>query len=145
MTHLRIWEKCTAFAAATAFLTSCAAPAPPPRSLVPLLEERPAQPHEVLAHLEARGDPGAPVQYAYDELRWKANAMGADAIVKIEQRSLSDEAPVPYDPPDRPLMGNAYPGPLHDLEPGAFPPEGRDLRARGRYYVVEGVAIRYRD
>lgn len=124
--------------------SACAAPAPE-RALVPLLQTRPVQPHEELAYLEARGDPGAPVRYAYDALRWKAGAIGADAVVKTGQRSLADQTPAAYDPPDRPLLGNTYPGPLESFEPGAFPPAGEGLKARGRYYVVEGIAIRYVD
>jgi hypothetical protein len=66
-------------------------------------------------------------------------------VVKTGERALVDATPAPYDPPDRPLLGNAYPGPLRSLEPGAFPAEGARMKVRGRYYAVEGIAIRYVD
>lgn len=124
-------------------VAACASPAP--ASLVPLLAEAPSQPYELVARLEARGDPGEPIEYAYDELRWKANALGADAVVKTEARALVDRTPPTTPPPERPLLGNAYPAPLRSLEPGAFPEAGRDLKVSGQYFVVEGLAIRYRD
>jgi hypothetical protein len=132
--------------AGAALAAACAAPSPSPSgSRVALLDERPRRPHDVVARLEVRGDPGVPVEHAYGELRWKADALGADAVVKTAERSRLARAPARYEPPDRPLLGNAYPGPLRDLEPGAFPPEGRKLKVRGKYYVVEGLAIRYVD
>jgi hypothetical protein len=97
-------------------LSACAAPAPD-HALVPLLENRPAQPHEELAHLQARGDPGAPLRYAYDEL-----------LIRPTGRFWATP-----------------PGPLENFEPGAFPPAGEGFKSRGRYYLVEGIAIRYVD
>ena len=114
-------------------------------SLAPMLQTPSERPYEVVGRLHVRGDPGEPVRHVHDELRWRANALGADAVVKTGESELPEHAPAPYDPPDRPLLGNAYPGPLRSLEPGAFPPAGRDLKVRGRYYVVEGIAIRYLD
>lgn len=132
-------------ASVAAALLGAACAAQSPGNLVPLLEAPPQRAYEIVARLQARSGTGVPVEYAYDELRWKASGVGADAVVKTSERPAWDAAPVPYDPPDRPLLANPYPGPLQSVEPGAFPPAGRDLRVRGRYYVVEGLAIRYAD
>lgn len=110
-----------------------------------LLAEAPARPYEEIARIEARGAPGTNPHDAYAELREKAGALGADAVIRVAQRRRHDATPAPYEPQDRPRLGNAYPGPLGALEPGAFPAEGADLRIRGSYYVVEGIAIRYLD
>lgn len=126
-------------------MAGCAASRGERESLVPMLQTQPARPYEAVGRLQVRGDPGEPVQYVHDELRWRASALGADAVWKTQERALVDQEPAPYTPPDRPLLGNAYPGPLRSLEPGAFPPAGRDLKVRGRYYVVEGIAVRYLD
>jgi hypothetical protein len=100
-------------------LAACAAPAPPPAP-VPLLTELPDRPHEVLGRVEARGMPGANVRFVYEDLRRKAGAMDADAVVELERRKL-------YDP----------------AEPGYFPSYGFDVRSGGAYYILEGLAIRY--
>lgn len=110
-----------------------------------LLAEPPQRPYEKIARIEARGAPGAQPRHAYDELRDRAGALGADAVIKAGEHRLRDATPAPYDPPDRPLLGNAHPGPLGVFDAGAFPPAGADMRVRGPYYVVEGVAIRYLD
>ena len=106
-----------------------------------LLAEVPQRPYDEIARIEARGAPGTNPRDACAELREKAGALGADAVIKVAQRRRHDATPAPYEPP----LGNAYPGPLGALEPGAFPAAGADLRIRGPYYVVEGIAIRYLD
>lgn len=110
-----------------------------------MLAQKPDRPYEEIARLEVRGEVGAAPQQLYDELRERAHALGADAVVPIDQHALSDATPAPYDPPQRPLLGNAYPGVFSAFERGAFPPEGFEVRTRGRYYVVEALAIRYLD
>jgi hypothetical protein len=131
--------------AVTLLLAACAAPPVERGRMVPLVGEPPPRAYEEIARLEVRGDTGAPVQHAYDELRWRAAALDADAVIKTGERTHVDRTPAPYDPAERPLMGNAYPGPLGVFEPGAFPPAGEGLKARGTYYEVEGIAIRYVD
>lgn len=129
-------------------LAACVA-APPvdevPGASVELLSEAPKRPFETVAQLEVRGAVGANRAQVYRALRAKAHALGADAVLHVEERAATDAAPAPYGPPDRPLLGNAYPGPLHALEPGAFPPGGSLSSVRGRYLVLEGRAIRYLD
>jgi hypothetical protein len=133
----------TAAAALLIALAACAAVEPaPPRAA--LLAEPPDTSYEEVARIEARGQPGTHRRLVYEKLRRKADALGADAVLKLEERTLHDGTPAPYDPPQRPLLGNAYPGPLQVLEPGAFPPKGASLRVRGPYYVVQGMAIRYK-
>ena len=126
-------------------LGACAAPQGAVERQVVLLAEAPQRPYEEIARIEARGAPGTQQPDAYAELREKAGALGADAVIKLAERRRHDATPAPHDPPDRPRLGNAYPGPLGAFEPGAFPAEGADLRIRGPYYVVEGIAIRYLD
>jgi hypothetical protein len=70
------------------------------------------------------------------------SALGADAVMSVEERTGEDRLPA-RDAGEAPLFGNAYPGPVRRLEPGAFPPAGFDVRVSGPYYEVEGVAIRY--
>lgn len=124
-------------------LAGCASVEPPAPS-AEILSEAPPRPYEALGRVQARGAPGTHRRLVYEELRRKADALGADAVVKLEEHTREALAPAPYDPPQRPLLGNAYPGPLQSFEPGAFPPEGADTRIRGPYLVVEGLAIRYR-
>jgi hypothetical protein len=116
-------------------------PAPPRAEL---LAEAPRRAYEEVAWVQARGAPGTHRDLVYDELRRKADALGADAVLKPVERTLHDHTPAPYDPTQRPLLGNAYPGPMQVFEPGAFAPGGADLRVRGPYYLVEGMAIRYK-
>jgi hypothetical protein len=129
--------------AAFVALAACAAHAPAPEP-VPLLTELPDRPHEVLGRVEARGAPGANVRHVYEDLRQKAGALGADAVVELVQRKRYDAAPARSDP-QRPELGQAYPGPLEALEPGYFPSYGFDVRTSGTYYVVAGLAIRYNE
>ena len=131
-------------AALSAFAVACAAP-PIADPTIPMLAQAPTRAYEEIAPVAARGDPGTPLPYVYDELRRKAQALGADAVIRTTQQNRLERAPAPYDPPDAPLLGNAYPGVLDSTQPGGFPPAGRGLRTRGRVYVVEGMAIRYRD
>jgi hypothetical protein len=125
-------------------LAACASVEPPPLPRTELLAEAPERPYESVGRIAARGEPGMHRRLVYEALRRKADALGADAVLKLEERTLQQRAPAPYDPPQRPLLGNAYPGPLQSFDPGAFPPEGAQLRVRGPYFVVEGLAIRYK-
>jgi hypothetical protein len=132
--------------AAAAALGACAAPeSRVERDRIPLLTERPERPHEVIASVEARGFPGTHLAYVYDDLRRKALALGADAVVRVEERTHTDAVPPPSDSQDRPAIGNAYPGVLGIFEPGALPPAGFDVQTSGPYYVVDGLAIRFLD
>jgi hypothetical protein len=133
-----------ALAAALAVALAACTAAPeraPPR--VTLLDQKPQRGHVVVGTVRAQGYPGQPLGSVYEVLRESAQELGADAVVALEERVRVDATPAPYDPPQRPLIGNAYPGPLQDFEPGAFPPEGSRVRSRGEYYVVEGLAIRF--
>jgi len=89
-----------------------------------------------------RGDPGEQRSYVYQELRNKARSLGADAVIEVDERTGVYRLPDP-DAGEAPILGNAYPGPLHKTEPGAFPPAGFDVQVGGRYYEVEGIAVRY--
>ena len=125
-------------------LAACAGVQPPAPPQAEMLSQPPQRPYEDIARIEARGEPGTHRRLVYDELLRKADALGADAVVRLEEYTLQNRTPAPYDPPQRPLLGNAYPGPLQSFDPGAFPPEGAELRVRGPYFVVEGLAIRYK-
>ena len=136
-----------AMRAAAAFcaiaLAACASVEPPAPPQAALLAEAPQRAYQEIGRVVVRGEPGTHRRLVYQELRRKADALGADAVIELDARTLRALAPAPFDPPQRPLLGNAYPGPLQAFEPGAFPPEGDDMRVRGAYLVVEGLAIRY--
>lgn len=128
-----------------AALAGCAAQAPVTDAPVAVLDGKPQRPYEVIERIEARGVPGAHVRLVREALADKARALGAEAVVAVEERKHFDGLPAPHDPRERPLIGEAYPGPLGAFERGAFPPAGSDVRSRGPYYVLEGLAIRYTD
>jgi hypothetical protein len=109
---------------------------------IELLSETPQKPYEELGRVEARGVPGEQRSYVYQELCNKARALGADAVIQINERKRADPLP-PLDAGDAALMGNAYPGPLRKTEPGAFPQYGFGVQTGGVYYEVSGVAVRY--
>ena len=109
---------------------------------IELLGGTPGRPYEEIGHIEARGRPGEHRRYLYQELRNKARALGADAVMSVEERTREDRMPA-RDAGEAALLGNAYPGPVRRLEPGAFPPAGSDVQVSGPYYEVHGIAIRY--
>lgn len=111
---------------------------------IQLLGGRPDRPYDEIGRIEARGSPGEQRSFVYQELRNKARALGADAVIEFEERTRMDRLPA-TDAGEAPRLGNAYPGVLRKTEPGAFPPAGFDVQAGGRYYEAEGIAIRYRD
>jgi hypothetical protein len=109
---------------------------------VELIGGAPGRPYDEIGRIEARGKPGEHRSYVYQELRNKARALGADAVIRIEERSGLERLP-PAGAGEAPLMGNPYPGPVQSFERGAFPSAGFDVRVGGRYYEVSGVAVRY--
>jgi hypothetical protein len=108
---------------------------------IELIEGAPGRPYDEIGRIEARGRPGEHRSYVYQELRNKARALGADAVIRIEERSAIERLPPPR-AGEAPLMSNAYPGPLQRFERGALPSAGFDVRVGGRYYEVSGVAVR---
>jgi hypothetical protein len=131
-------------AAAFFALAACAGPrVEGPERAIALFTDKPQRAYEVLGPVRAQGVPGEHVRLVYDRLRDNARRLGADAVIAVETQEYFDAIPVPYDPPPRPPIGAAYPGPLHTFEPGAFPPEGFGVHSRGAYYAAEGLAIRF--
>jgi hypothetical protein len=56
--------------------------------------------------------------------------------MSVEERTPQDRLPA-RDAGEAPLLGNAYPGPVRRLEPGAFPSAGFDVQVSGPYYEVQ--------
>lgn len=111
---------------------------------IELLGGVPERPYEEIGRIEARGKPGEHIAYVHQKLRNKARALGADAVIAVEERRREDRLPV-RDAGEAPLLGNAYPGPVRKTEPGAFPPAGFQVQASGPYYEVRGIAVRFAD
>jgi hypothetical protein len=63
---------------------------------IELLGGTPGRPYEEIGHIEARGRPGEHRRYVYQELRNKARALGADAVMSVEERT--GEAPLSATP-----------------------------------------------
>lgn len=110
---------------------------------IELLRGAPARPYEEIGAIEARGRPGEQLGFVRQELRNKARALGADAVIELDERSAFHGAPGREAEPD--LLGNAYPGPVHRVDPGSLPAYGFELQTGGRYYELRGVAVRYTD
>lgn len=110
---------------------------------IELLGGAPARPYEAIGEIEARGSPGEHRRYVHQELRNKARALGADAVIEIVERSEMERVPGREGSED--LLGNAYPGVVHRALPGSLPAYGFDVQSGGRYYELRGLAVRYTD
>jgi hypothetical protein len=90
---------------------------------IELLGGKPDRPYDAIGRIEARGRPGDRRSYARQELRNKARALGADAVIFVEE----------------------HPGVLRKTQPGAFPHYGFDVQTGGVRYELRGLAVRYTD
>jgi hypothetical protein len=90
-------------------------------------------------HIELmRGAPQGP----YEEIgAIEARALGADAVIRVDEQSAFHGVPGREEEPDR--RGNAYPGPVHRVDPGSVPAHGFEMQTGGRYYELRGVAVRF--
>ncbi|HEX6268091.1 MAG TPA: hypothetical protein VFZ81_14500 [Burkholderiales bacterium] len=112
---------------------------------VELIGGAPGRPYDEIGRIEARGRPGEQRSSVYQELRNKARALGADAVIQVEERAQKRRRLPQSGASEAPLLGNAYPAPARKTEPGAFPPAGFDLQTSGPYYEVRGIAVRFVD
>lgn len=121
-------------------LGACASQPPP--EPVALLRVTPEQSYRELGTVEARGSLGTRREAAYDELREKARALGADAVVLLSEERLYHPPTPPEGMEDRPSIGDAYPEPLERTVPGRFGYEGTGVQiVAGSYWQVRGLAV----
>jgi len=119
-----------------------------PTQNVAVLLDLPPQPHSKIALIEARGMVGGGEAELFEEARKKAQALGADAIVRLEVISI-------YQPPVRvydPWFGNPFysryrypyrPFGYYPFAYGPFPYSEYRWVAGGEVKTLKAVAIRY--
>jgi hypothetical protein len=108
---------------------------------IELMRGAPQRPYEEIGAIEARGRPGEQLGFVRQELRNKARALGADAVIRVDEQSAFHGVPGREEQPD--LLGNAYPGPVYRVDPGSVPAHGFEMQTGGRYYELRGVAVRF--
>ena len=131
------------FAAALVLgLGGCAGLAP--EESVALLEQPPERAYRELGRIDAQGRIAGPRETAYDELRSRAAAAGADAVIKLEEERRYRAPPVAGSAEGRAGLGDAYPDLVETFRPGFFDYEGDGFRTVGGYYwFFSGLAIAY--
>ena len=119
-----------------------------PTQNVAVLLDFPSQPHSRIALLEAQGMVGGGEAELFEDARKKAQALGADAIVRLEVISV-------YQPPVRvydPRFGNPFysryrypyrPFGYYPFAYGPFPYSEYRWVAGGDVKTLKAVAIRY--
>lgn len=118
-----------------------------PTQNVAILLESPPQPHSKIALIEARGTVGGGEAELFEDARRKAQALGADAIVRLEVISV-------YQPPVRvydPWYGNPFYsrygyGYGYGYRPSYFYPNyfgAYQLVGGGNVQTLKAVAIKY--
>ncbi len=119
-----------------------------PTQNVTVLLDLPPQPHSKIALIEAQGMVGGGEAELFEEARKKAQALGADAIVRLEVTSV-------YQPPIRvydPWYGNAFysryrfpyrPFGYYPFAYGPFPYSEYRWVAGGDVKTLKAVAIKY--
>lgn len=124
-----------------------------PTQNVAVLLELPPQPHSKIALIEAQGTVGGGEAELFEEARRKAQALGADAIVRLEVISVYQPPVRVYDPwygnpfysryryPYRPF--GYHPFGYHPFAYGPFPYSEYRWVAGGDVKTLKAVAIRY--
>lgn len=146
MIRLAMLALCTMIAAGCATVTTHVVrlnPAVqyPPTSSVEVLFERPSRPYVQIAMLEAEGEFGTSEVELLEDMRKRAQALGADAIVRTESERWYAPPVAVYDPWYDPFF---YPRRYY----GAFQPYGPpygdySLVGGGYYYTAKAIAIKY--
>ena len=118
-----------------------------PTQLVVILLAFPSQPHVNIALIEAEGTAGGSEAQLLDVAREKAQALGADALVRLEVISAY-QPPVPvffggYGGPT--YWGCGYPyGPYYYLPYyGPYPPGSYGWTSGGMVQTLKAIAIKY--
>ncbi|HET7596662.1 MAG TPA: hypothetical protein VFK15_07000 [Burkholderiales bacterium] len=112
----------------------------PPSQNVEILFEKPARPYREIALLETRGLIGDTEVQLWQDARAKAQALGADALIRLELDKTVQAPMVVYDPLFYgPYYPSWYPHPF--FYPYAYP-EYRVIPG-GPVYTLKSVAIKY--
>ena len=124
-----------------------------PTQNVAVLLEPPVQPHSKIALIEAQGTVGGGEAELFEEARRKAQALGADAIVRLEVISVYQPPVQVYDPwygnPFYPRYRNPYrpfgysPFAYSPFAYGPFPYSEYRWVAGGDVKTLKAVAIKY--
>lgn len=124
-----------------------------PTQNVVILLELPSRPHIKLALIEAQGTTGGGEAELLEDARKKAQALGADAIVRMEVTAVYHEPVKVYDPwygdpfywrhryPYRPFFYYPYPYGPHPY--GPYPYGDYRWIGGGSVQTLKAVAIRY--
>jgi hypothetical protein len=131
-------------AAACASVSTQIVPLAPALNLAPstgveILLEKPKRPHREIALLESRGMVGDTEADLWQDAREKAQAIGADALVRLEVYRTVHHPIVYYDPFLTPYYSPYYPTPY--FFPNPFP-EYRVIPG-GVAYTLKSLAIKY--
>lgn len=110
-----------------------------PSQSVEILLDKPQRPYREIALLESRGMVGDGEAALWLDAREKAQALGADAIVRLEVEKTVQPPVVVYDPFFSPYYSPYY------LHPHFFPHYFADYRVipGGTAYTLKTVAIKY--
>jgi len=112
----------------------------PPTSNVEVLFEPPQRPYVQIAVLEAEGVFGTGELELLEDMRERARALGADAIVRTESRQWYQPPTAIYDPMYDPFF---YPRRYYPYSPYAAPYGGYRWVGGGYYYTAKATAIKY--
>lgn len=111
----------------------------PPSQGVEILFEKPQRPYRQIALLESRGMVGDGEVALLQDARDKAQALGADAIVRLEVEKTVHPPVLVYDPFFSPFYSR------YELYPYFYPPYFADYRVipGGTVYTLKTLAIKY--
>ena len=122
----------------------------PPTQNVAILFDYPPQPHVKIALIEVQGIAGGSEAELLEQARKKAQALGADAIVRLEVSSIYQPPARVYDPwfdyPFYPRYRFSYrPFLIYPYAYTPFPFPGDDYRwiAGGNVQTLKAVAVKY--
>jgi hypothetical protein len=110
-----------------------------PTASVDILLEKPQRPYREIALLESRGMVGDSEAQLWQDAREKAQALGADALIRVEVHKTMVPPVAVYDPFLTPYYSPFYPTPY--FFPYPFP-EYRVFPG-GVAYTLKTVAIKY--
>jgi hypothetical protein len=117
----------------------------PPTQNVEILLEKPHRPYTSIGLLESRGEIGTSEAELLQDIRTKAQQLGAHAVVKLESERLYQPPTAIYDPWYDPLFYRYTYRPWQFGPPYGGPPYYGDYRlvGGGYFYVVKALAIRF--
>ena len=112
-----------------------------PSQRVEILLEKPLRPYTQIALLESRGMVGGGESELLEDAREKAQAVGADAIIRLEVEKTLQPPVAIYDPPYSPYFSHYS---LYGY-PYFYPPYygGYRVIGGGTIYTLKALAIKY--